>query len=114
MSLVRKKGCDAWACGRHAGSQGVTSGNETSGGARYSSLHVVVVRILADVADIENDGLLAEILPPVRGAGDFRPDLAGLVHDRLGAVAGVFDDLALLDEDQRGAVVMAVPGHDAA
>jgi hypothetical protein len=61
----------------------------------------VVVRILADVADIENDGFLAEILPPVRGAGDFRPDLAGLVHDRLRAVAGVFDDLALLDIDQR-------------
>src|SRR5206468_11290550 len=55
-----------------------------------------------------------EILPPVRGTGDFRPDLAGLVHDRLGAVAGVFDDFALLDEDQRGTIVMAVPGHDAA
>ena len=25
-------------------------------------------RILADVADVENDGLLAEVLPPVRGA----------------------------------------------
>src|SRR5689334_1274633 len=49
---------------------------------RYDRLHVVVVRILADIADIENDGLLAEVLPPVRGAGDFRPDLAGLVHDR--------------------------------
>src|SRR2546430_16679048 len=93
-----KEGCDAWArVGRHVGPQGVTSGNETSDGARYSSLHVVVVRILADVADIEDDGLLAEVLPPVRGAGDFRPDLAGLVHDRIGAVAGVFDDLALLD-----------------
>ena len=42
------------------------------------------------------------------------PDIAGLVHDRLGAVAGVFDDLALLHEDQRRPVVMAVPGHDAA
>ena len=37
----------------------------------------------------------------------------GLVHDRIGAVAGIFDDLALLDEDQRGTIVMAVPGHDA-
>src|SRR5882724_643357 len=75
-------------------------------------LHVVVVRILADVADIENDGFLAEILPPVRGAGYFGPDLAGLVDDRLRAVAGVFDDLALLHIDQRRTVVMAVPRHD--
>src|SRR5262249_4756699 len=34
--------------------------------------------------------------------------------DRIDAVGGVFDDLALLHEDQSGAVVMAVPGHDAA
>src|SRR5215207_5519674 len=111
------EGCDAWACGATRGPQAVTSGNETSDGARYIryiSLHVVVVRILADIADIENDGLLAEVLPPVRGAGDFRPDLAGLVHDRVGAVAGVFDDLTLLDEDQRGTIVVAVPGHDTA
>src|SRR5438445_12559638 len=114
MSLVREKDVTPGRVGRHVGSQGVTSGNETSGGARYNSLHVVVVRILADVADVENDGLLAEVFPPVRGAGNFGPDLAGLVHDWLGAVAGIFDDLALLDVDQRGAVVMAVPGHDAA
>src|SRR5438552_18874619 len=100
MLFLRKKDVTPGRVGRHAGPQVVTSGNETSGGARYSSLHVVVVRILADVADIENDGLLAEILPPVRGAGDFRPDLAGLVPDRLGAVAGVFDDLGLLDEGE--------------
>src|SRR6266404_3677302 len=79
-----------------------------------SRLHIVVVRILADVADIEDDGFLAEVLPPVRGAEHFGPDLAGLVQDRLGAVAGVFDDLALLHEDQRRTVVMAVPRHDAA
>src|SRR5207247_6477016 len=79
-----------------------------------SGLHVVVVRILADVADVEDDGFLAEVLPPVRGAEHFGPDLAGLVQDRLGAVAGVFDDLAVLREDQRRTVVMAVPRHDAA
>src|SRR5947208_6747478 len=103
MLFLRKKDVTPGRVGRRAGPKGVTSGNETSGGARHNSVHVVVVRILADVADIENDGLLAEVLPPVRGAGDFRPDLAGLVHDRIGAVAGVFDDLALLDVDQRGA-----------
>src|ERR1700745_1286765 len=75
---------------------------------------MMVVGILADVADIENDGLLAEVLPPVRGAEHFRPDLAGLVRDRHFAVAGIFDDLALLDENQRRPIVMAVPRHDAA
>src|SRR4029450_13811996 len=114
MLFLRKKDVTPGCVGRHAGPQAVTSGNETPDGARYNSLHVVVVRILADVADIENDGLLAEVLPPMRGAGDFRPDLAGLGQDRVGAVAGVFDDFALLDIDQRRTVVMAVPGHDAA
>src|SRR5205823_13462865 len=74
----------------------------------------MVVRILADVADIENDRLLAEVLPPVRGAEHFGPDVAGLVHDRLGTVAGIFDYLTLLHVDQRRTVVMAVPRHDAA
>src|SRR5215213_2077572 len=112
MLRLRKRDVTHGRVGRHVGPQAVTSGNETSGGARYSSLHMVVVRILADIADIENDGLLAEVLPPVRGAGHFRPDLAGLVQDRIGAVAGVFDDFTLLHVDQRGAVVMTVPGHD--
>src|SRR4051794_8130653 len=105
-------GCDA----RRAGGTGIP-GRHIRSHARRSggrSLHVVVVRILADVADIENDGLLAQILPPVRGAEYFGPDVAGLVQDRLGAVAGVFDDFALLNEDQRRTVVMAVPWHDAA
>src|SRR3954464_12116770 len=114
MLFLRKKDVTPGRVGRHVDPQAVTSGNETSGDARYNCLHIMVVRILADVTDIENDGLLAEVLPPVRGAGDFRPDLAGLVQDRVGAVAGVFDDLALLDVDQRGAIVMAVPGHDTA
>ncbi len=50
----------------------------------------------------------------MRGAGHFRPDIASLVRDRHFAIAGIFDDLALLYEDQRGPVVMAVPGDDAA
>src|SRR6266702_4063747 len=80
----------------------------------YRSLHVVVVRILADIADIQNDGLGPEILPPVRGAEYLGPDIAGLVQNRLGAVAGIFDDFALLDIDQGRPVVVAVPWHDAA
>src|SRR5262245_23614351 len=78
------------------------------------SLHMIVVGVLADVADIEDDGFLAEVLPPVRGTEHFGAYVAGLVHDRRGAVRGIFDDLALLHEDQRGTVVVAVPGHDAA
>src|SRR5262249_32121506 len=62
----------------------------------------------------QNDDLIAEILPPVRGAARLWPDVAGLVHDRIGAVAGVFDDLALGDVDDRRTVGVAVPGHDAA
>src|SRR6516162_8454919 len=77
------------------------------------SSHVVVVWILADVADIENDSLFAEILPPMRGPIDLRPQVARLVHDRIDAIAGVFHDLALLDKDQRRSIVMAMPGHDA-
>src|SRR6478672_9804485 len=109
----RKRGCDAWACGATRGIPGRHIGNGPPE-ARPLRLHVVVVRVLADVADIENDGFLAEVLPPVRGAEHFGPDFAGLVDDRLGAVAGVFDDLALLHEDQRRTIVMAVPRHDAA
>src|SRR5260370_31726317 len=50
------------------------------------SLHVVVVGVLAAVANIENDGLFSEVLPPVRGAGHFRPDIASLVRDRHFAI----------------------------
>src|SRR5215468_1501872 len=67
-----------------------------------------------DVADEQYDGLAAVVLPPVRGAAGLRPDVAGLVHDRHRAVAGVFDDLAFRDVDDGGAVAGAVPGHDAA
>src|SRR3954453_14337524 len=110
----RKKGdVTPGRVGQHGGSQDVTSATRRAA-LVTSRLHVMVVRILADIADIEDDGFLAEVLPPVRGAGDFRPDLAGLVQDRLGTVAGVFDDLALLHEDQRRTVVVAVPRHDAA
>src|SRR5216684_3911905 len=98
--------------GRH-GLRPVASGNERVLWAQRS-LHLVVAGILADVADIENDGLFSEVLPPMRGTGHFRPDIAGLVRDRHLTIAGIFDDLALLHEDQRGPVVMAMPGHDAA
>ena len=50
----------------------------------------------------------------MRRAVGFGADLAGLVNDRPGAVAGIFDDFALLDEDQRWAVIVAVPGDYAA
>src|SRR5712691_6341821 len=78
------------------------------------SLHIVVVRILADVADVENDGLGTEVLPPMRGAEHLGSDIAGLVQNGLCAVAGVFDDLALLHKNESGPVVVAVPWHDAA
>src|SRR4029079_1780396 len=101
LSVAReKRGCDAWACGATRGIPGRHIGNGPPE-ARPLRLHGVVVRDLADVADIENDGFLAEVLPPVRGAEHFGPDFAGLVDDRLGAVAGVFDDLRPVHEHQR-------------
>src|SRR3954452_8694666 len=106
--------CDE--CGaRMRGSMGIAGGTfrHACDGVAHP-LHVVVMRVLADVAYIEDDRFLAEVLPPVRGAGDLGADVAGLVHDRIDAVGSVFDDLALLHEDQGRAVVMAVPGHDAA
>jgi len=47
------------------------------------------------------------------GAEDFRADIADLVHDRIDAVGGVFDDLPLLHKYQSGTIVMAMPRHDA-
>src|SRR5262245_9919247 len=80
----------------------------------HASSHVVVALVVKDIAHEQNDGLVAEVLPPVRGAARLRPDIAGCVHDLISAVAGVFDDLALGDVDDRGAVAVAVPWHDAA
>src|SRR6516162_7108596 len=78
------------------------------------SSHVVIVLVVENVAHEQNDRFAAEILPPVRGATRLRPDVTGLVHDRIGAVAGVFDDLAFGDVNNRRPIGVAVPGHDAA
>src|SRR5882724_10139942 len=56
----------------------------------WRSLHIVVVRILADIADIQNDRLGAEVLPPMRCAKHLGSDIAGLVQNGLRAIAGVF------------------------
>jgi hypothetical protein len=50
----------------------------------------------------------------MRRALGFGPDLASLVMDGRSTITGVFDDLALLDENQRRTIVMAVPWHYAA
>src|SRR4029078_13294926 len=63
--------------------------------------HIMVGRILLGIADIKNDGLLSEILPTLRGGIDFGTDFAGFMRDRDFAVAGIFDYLALLHENQR-------------
>src|SRR5215203_87198 len=98
--------CDApfGATGRH---------DATEAGEAQPS-HMLVVRVVPHVADEQHHWLVAQVLPPVRGALGLGPDLAGLVMDRSRAVAGVFDDLALGDVDQCRSVVMAVPWHDAA
>jgi hypothetical protein len=50
----------------------------------------------------------------MRCAEHLGSDIAGLVRNGLGAVAGVFDDFALLHKNESGPVVVAVPWHDAA
>src|SRR5580704_10903047 len=106
---MRRPACWGTRASRH-----VASCNERFRWGRFRSSHIVVVRILPDVADVENDCFLAEILPPVRGTKYFGADVAGLMRYRHFAIAGIFDDFALLDENQGGPIVMAVPGHDTA
>src|SRR6516162_8624563 len=73
--------------------------------------HVLVGLIVQQIADIENHGLVAEVLPPMRRAARLGPDVAGLVHDRRRAIAGVFDDLTFGNEDEGWPIGMAVPRH---
>src|SRR6516164_3586659 len=74
---------------------------------------MLVVLVVQEIADIEDYGLVAEVLPPMRRAAGLGTDLARLMQDRRRTVAGEFVDLAFRDEDQRRAVAVAVPGHDA-
>src|SRR5262245_11643277 len=48
------------------------------------------------------------------GATRLWPYLTSFVHDRNRAVAGIFDDLAFCDVDDRRTIAVAVPRHDAA
>src|ERR1043165_2200749 len=104
------------ACGMRAGWRpaGRNGAPRDAAGRGGPGSHMLVVRILADVADVEDHGLGALVFPPVRRALGLGPDLALLMQDRDRAVARIFVDLALRDEDQRRAVVVAVPRHDAA
>ena len=86
----------------------------TGWGEEAGPSHIVIAFVVADVANVQNDRDVSEVLPPMRRTLGFGTDLACLVKDRSGAVAGVFDDFALLDEDQRWAVIVAVPGDYAA
>src|SRR5262249_42145733 len=97
------------SCGSHRGRSVTCCLNDAP-----ASSHVVVALVVKDIAHEQNDRLVAEVLPPVPGAARLRPNIAGFVHDRISAVAGVFDDLTLDDVDDCGAVVVAMPGHDAA
>jgi hypothetical protein len=70
---------------------------------------VFIVLVVQDIADKQHDGLIAMVLPPVGGPAGLGPDVAGVVHNRHGAVAGVFDDLTFGDVDDRGPITVTVP-----
>src|SRR6266545_1862687 len=95
-----KRGCDAFEEKR------------TSHPKWGRELHILVVGSLEQVGGDQNDGLVAEILPPMRHGARFGDDIAGLVRDGHGAVRRVFGDLAVDDVDDCGPVAMAMPRHD--
>ena len=73
---------------------GTTGRHDATGLGEAQPSHIVVAFVLADVADVTAPPDFSEVLPPMRRALGFGTDLAGLVMDRPGAVAGVFDDFA--------------------
>src|SRR5262249_40178294 len=85
------------------GGNGASGCDGLGGGSRS---HIVIVFVVADVAHIQNHWNFSEVLPPMRCALGFCADFAYLVDDGRRAVAGVFDNLALLDEDERRSVIM--------
>ena len=54
------------------------------------------------------------ILPPMRHVWGLGHDVACVMHQRHGAIARIFVDLAFDDVDDGGTVGVAVPGDDAA
>ena len=67
-----------------------------------------------EVGGEQHDGRVAEILPPMRYVGGLGHDVARVMHQRHGAIARIFVDLAFDDVDDGGTVGVAVPGDDAA
>jgi len=76
--------------------------------------HMVVVAIVANVANEQNHCRIFQILPPMWRSVPFGSDIAGFVRDGFGTISGIFDDLPLRDVDECGTVVMTVPWHDPA
>jgi hypothetical protein len=75
---------------------------------------VLVIVLMQEISGDQHRGGLAGILPPMRRALGLLGDVAGVMDDRHGAVAGVLGDLTNGDVDQGWAIVVAVPGHLAA
>ena len=74
----------------------------------------MIVLVLEQVSGEQHDGLVAGILPPMRNFARLGDDVAGLMHDRHGAIRCVLVDLAVDDVDDGRPVAVAVPGHDPA
>jgi hypothetical protein len=69
--------------------------------------------ILQQIGGEEDDGLVAEIPPPMGDLRGLGHHVACLVHDRRCAVARIFVDLAFDDVNDRRPIGVAMPGHDA-
>src|SRR5262245_14623187 len=84
------------------------------GGGQETPSHVVILRVLQEIGGKQHDGLVVEVLPPMRNFRSLGYDVACLVHNRSGAIARIFVDHAFGDVDDGGAIGVAVPRHYAA
>jgi hypothetical protein len=60
------------------GLSGVTPGSSDA----EAKSHVMVVLVVHHIAYKQDDRLVSQILPPMRGAAGLRPDITGFVQDR--------------------------------
>src|SRR5262249_35266993 len=81
---------------------------------REDGSHIVVALVVEDEGPEQSDGFAAGSRWPKGGGDRLRREVPEHVNVRIGAVAGVLDDVDLGDVDIRRSICVAVTGHDAA